>query len=236
MPTDTAPPPPEPGLRGGRYGPRERIQQLGENRLSDAECLALLFRTGQRGETAEAMAQRLLRQFGGLVGLAAAQGREIARQPGVGPTRAAALQAAFGLARRLLEARFRPGASVRCGRDVAAIVRESVRGSRRETFFALLLDVRHRILSLRVVSTGSLQSAPVHPREVFSPAVREGAAALVLAHNHPSGDPTPSAEDRAVTDRLQRAGELLGIEVLDHLVVGDDRCFSFAEEGYLPLA
>src|SRR5262245_6285879 len=218
-----------------RYGPRERILQLGEMRLSDAECLALLLRTGQRGENAEAMAQRLLRRFGGLWGLAAATVRELAQEPGVGSARATALGGAFGIARRLLEARLRPGIAVQSGRDVATVVRESVRGSRRETFFALLLDARHRILSLRVVSTGSLESAPVHPREVFSPAVREGAAAIVVAHNHPSGDPTPSAEDRAVTERLQSVGELLGIELLDHVVVGDDRCFSFAEQAYLPL-
>ncbi|MEQ1634226.1 MAG: DNA repair protein RadC [Planctomycetota bacterium] len=218
-----------------RYGPRERIVQLGEMRLSDAECLALLLRTGQRGETAEGMAQRLLRTFGGLAPLAAAPVREVASQPGIGSVRAAALGSAFGLARRLLEARLRPGTAVRCGRDIASIVRESVRGTRRETFFVLLLDARHRILSLRVVSTGSVDSAMVHPREVFSAAVREGASAVVVAHNHPSGDPTPSAEDRAVTLRLQEAGELIGIELLDHVVVGDERCFSFAEDAFLPL-
>ena len=119
-------------------------------------------------------------------------------------------------------------ASVRSSRDVASVVRESVRGLRRETFFALLLDARRRILSLRVVSQGSADAAIVHPREVFSPAVREGASAVVVAHNHPSGDPTPSAEDRD--------GELLGIEMLDHVVVGDGRCFSFAEEQFLSIA
>lgn len=217
------------------YGPRERLVQLGEMRLSDSECLALLLRTGRRGESAEAMAQRLLRRFGGLAALASAPAREIAREPGVGTVRAASLLGAFGLARRLTEARLRPGTAVRSGRDVALVVRESVRGTRRETFFALLLDARHRVLSLRVVSTGSLESTTVHPREVFSPAVREGAAAVVVAHNHPSGDPTPSREDRLVTDRLQEAGQLLGIELLDHVVVGEDRCFSFAEEAFVPL-
>jgi len=219
-----------------RYGPRERVLQLGEARLSDAECLALLLRTGRRGESAEAMAQRLLARFGGLAGLAAAPARELAREPGVGPARATALGGAFGLARRLLEVRLRPGVALHSGADVASVVRESVRGSRRETFFALLLDARHRVLALRVVSTGSLQEAPVHPREVFAAAVREGAAAVVVAHNHPSGDPTPSREDRAITERLRRAGELLGIELLDHVVVRDDRAYSFAEDGFVPLA
>jgi DNA repair protein RadC len=213
-----------------RYGPRERILQLGEGRLSDAECIALLLRTGRRGEGAEAMAQRLLAQFGGLPALAAAEVRQVAQLPGVGAVRAAALAAAFGLSRRLSEARLRPGTLLRHSGDVARVVVETARGSRRESFFALLLDVRHRVLGLRVISTGSLDSAPVHPREVFAPAVRESAAAVVVAHNHPSGDPTPSGEDRRITERLRSAGELLGIELLDHIIVGVDRYFSFADQ------
>jgi DNA repair protein RadC len=114
-------------------------------------------------------------------------------------------------------------------------VRAAARGSGRESFFVLLLDGRHRVLGFHVVSTGSLQTAPVHPREVFSAAIREGAAAMVVAHNHPSGDPAPSAEDRAVTERLRRVGDLVGIEVLDHVVVGDRRFYSFADESYHPM-
>lgn len=218
-----------------RYGPRERILQLGEPRLSDAECLALVLRTGQRGLGAEQLAQQLLRRFGGLAGLATTPIREVAAAA-VGPVRAAALGAAFGLARRLAEAALRPGTVVRHGGDVAKVVRDSARGLRRESFFAVLLDARHRLLSLHTVSTGSLDSAPVHPREVFCPAIREGAAAVVLAHNHPSGDPSPSAEDRLVTDRLQHAGELVGIGLLDHIIVGAERYFSFAEEASFPFA
>jgi DNA repair protein RadC len=139
------------------------------------------------------------------------------------------------MARRLAEARLRPGAAMRQAGDVARLVRETVRGSRRESFFALLLDARHRVLGLQMVSTGSVAAAPVHPREVFSPAIRAGAAALVVAHNHPSGDPSPSAEDRMVTDRLRQTGDLVGIEVLDHVVVGDDRFFSFAEGAMAPI-
>jgi DNA repair protein RadC len=213
-------------------GPRERIHQLGEARLSDAECLALILRTGRRGEPVEQLAQRLLRQFGGLPGLADASLRETAGQPGVGPVRAAAIGAAFGLARRLAEAAFRPGTFVRDGGDVARLVRASARGSRRESFFLVLLDARHRLLSVQLVSTGSIDSTPVHPREVFSPAVRDGAAAVVVAHNHPSGDPSPSAEDRRVTDRLRATGEVVGIDLLDHIVVGAERYYSFAEERF----
>ncbi len=218
-----------------RYGPRERILHLGERRLSDAECVALVLRTGRPGESAEQVAQRLLRATGGLPGLAAAEVRELAAVPGVGTARAMALAGAFGLARRLTEARFRPGAPVRCGSDVARIVRDTARGARQEQFFAILLDARHRILGFRVISTGGLVGAPVHPRDVFAPAVREGAASLVVAHNHPSGDPTPSPEDRAVTDRLRGAAELIGIRLLDHLVVGSDRFYSFADDASHPV-
>ncbi len=214
------------------YGPREKILHLGEGRLSIAECIALVLRLGRRGESAEQLAQRLLREFGGLGGLAAAEVREVAKVKGVGPVRAASLGAAFGLARRLVETRYCPGIAVRGGAEVARVVLESVRHNRRENFFALLLDARRRILSFRVISVGSLESSLVHPREVFAPAVREGAAALVVAHNHPSGDATPSAEDREVTERLRQVGELLGIEMLDHVVVGADRYYSFADGKY----
>lgn len=214
---------------GRRYGPRERILMLGERRLSDAECIALLLRTGIRGESATGMGQRLLERFGGLQALASAEVQELAQTPGVGPVRAASLGAAFGLARRLTESRYRPGTAVRSGGDVARLVRDAAHGVRQENFFALLLDARHRVLGLRVVSAGGLDSAPVHPREVFTSAIREGAAAMVLAHNHPSGDPSPSEEDRMVTERLRQVGELVGIQVLDHVVVGADRYFSFAD-------
>ncbi|GAB4137246.1 MAG: DNA repair protein RadC [Planctomycetota bacterium] len=219
----------------GRYGPRERLLQLGEWRLSDAECIALLLRTGTAGESAEQVAQRLLRRFGGLLGMAAAEVREVAGERGIGPVRAASLGAAFGLARRLSESRLRPGRTLSGSRDVALVVRESARGTRKESFFSLSLDARHRLMGFRVISTGSLDAAPVHPREVFGPAIREGASAIVVAHNHPSGDPVPSPEDRKVTDRLRAAGELLGIELLDHVVVGHDHCFSFAEQRTLPI-
>jgi DNA repair protein RadC len=218
-----------------RHGPRERILQLGEARLSDAECLALVLRTGMRGEPAEQLAQRLLRRFAGLPGLAAASVRQTAAHPGIGPVRAAALAAAFGLARRLAEAALRPGTAVQHGGDVARIVRDTARGSRRENFFVVLLDRRHRVLSVQLVGTGSVDAVAVHPREVFAPAIRDSAATVVVAHNHPSGDPTPSAEDRLVTERLRDVGELVGISMLDHVVVGEERYYSFADESFFPI-
>jgi len=218
------------------YGPRERLAHLGEHRLSDAECLSLVLRAGRRGQTAEQLAHSLLRFFGGLAGLAAADLGDVLRVPGLGPAGAAAVGAAFGLSRRLGEHRCRPGTLVREAGDVARVVRETVRGARRESFFAVLLDARHRVLGLRRISVGTLVSSPVHPREVFGPAVRAGAAALIVAHNHPSGDARPSEQDRRVTDRLRSAGALLGIELLDHVVVGSTRYYSFAGEHLRPLA
>ena len=215
-------------LRAEVHGPRERILLFGEPRLSEVECLALVLRTGMRGESSEQMAQRLIRQFGGLAGLARRTTREVAKE-GVGPVRAAAVLAAFGLARRLAEESFRPGMQVRHGGDVAQVVRHTVRGSRREQFFVVLLDIRSRVLGMHVVSVGVVDAAPAHPREVFGLAVRESAAAVVIAHNHPSGDPSPSKQDHDVTQRLKAAGALLGIQVLDHVVVGTERYYSFAE-------
>lgn len=212
-------------------GPHERVLQFGEARLSDAECLALVLRTGAKDELAEQLAQRLLRQFGGLSGLAVRSLRELA-QDGVGAERAAAVLAAFGLARRLSEEGFRPGTLVRHGGDVAQVVRHTARGTRRESFFVVLLDVRSRVMALHEISTGVVDSALVHPREVFAPAVRESAVAIVIAHNHPSGDPSPSRQDHDVTDRLKSAGSMLGIDVLDHVVVGTDRYYSFADEAF----
>ena len=221
---------------GGLAGPRERLLLLGEQRLADVDCVALLRRSGRRGAPAEATAQRLLQQMGGLAGLAGASPLEVAAQRGLDRPRAAALGAAFGLARRLQEARLLAGTPIRSCTEVAGLVQETARGSRKEAFFAVQLDARRRVLSVRMISQGGVDSAPVQPREVFAPAIREGAAAVVVAHNHPSGDPTPSPEDRAVTERLRQAAALLSISLLDHVIVGDQRCFSFAEERFLPLA
>ncbi len=217
-----------------RWSARERAQVLGEARLSDADCVALVIATGRPVARAEQLAHDLLRESGGLAGLAGRGVREL-RRAGVGPAGAAALVGAVGLARRLEEQAFRPGRRLRHGGDVARLIRRACCAVRQESFFVVTLDVRSRVLGLRVVSVGVVDAAPVHPREVFGHAVREAAAAVVVAHNHPSGDPTPSAQDRAVTERLQAAGKLLGISVLDHVVVGADRYYSFAEDGYFPV-
>jgi DNA repair protein RadC len=207
--------------------PRERLAALGPAALSDAELLALLLRTGAPGVDALAVASKLLAAHGGLQGLARSDADELPRVPGLGRAKRASLRASLELARRLAAGRLEPGTAIRGPADVFRYFHPGLRHARQERFLVVLLDGRHRVLRQELVSQGTLTASLVHPREVFRPALRESAAALVLVHNHPSGDPTPSPEDREITGRLIRAGELLGVPVVDHVVV--------AERGYASL-
>jgi DNA repair protein RadC len=209
---------------------RERLALFGEEKLSDVECLAILVRTGTRDETAEQLSARLLQEFGGLAGLARAGCLELSRVRGLKMAKGAVLAAAFGLARRLCERTLFHGQRFSCAKDVARFFWGTLRGSQREQFHACYLDTKHRVLSSCLVSIGSLETSIVHPREVFQPAIRQGAAALVVGHNHPSGDPLPSPADREVTERLRQVGLLVGIDLLDHLVIGDRSFYSFADD------
>jgi DNA repair protein RadC len=207
--------------------PRERLEALGAEALSDTELLALLLRTGARGADALSVAAHLLGRHGGLLGLARAGPRDLGAAPGVGPAKCATLRASLELGRRLAARRLAAGASIRSPADVFQHFHSRLRDAPHERFLVILLDGRHRVMREELVSQGTLTASLVHPREVFRPALRESAAALVLVHNHPSGDPTPSREDREVTERLVRAGEILGVPVLDHVVV--------AERGFVSL-
>lgn len=213
--------------------PRERLGSHGAEALSDAELLALLLRTGGRGADVLAVASRMLALRGGLQGVARSSARELAEVPGIGPAKAATVLAAMELGRRLAARRLRPGTAIRGPEDVYRHYHPGLRHAGQERFFAVLLDGRHRVLGHEVVSQGTLTASLVHPREVFRPALRACAAALILVHNHPSGDPTPSAEDRDVTSRLARAGEILGVRVVDHVVVAERGYCSLREEGLL---
>jgi len=208
-------------------GPRERLTCLGAAALADDELIALLLRTGGGGRDALDLARSLVATRGGLRWLARATPREIEAHPGVGPVKAASLLAAVEIGRRFAARRLRPGDAISGPADVFRHFHPRLRDATRERFLALLLDGRHRVIREVEISHGTLTASLVHPREVFRPALRDGAAALVVAHNHPSGDPTPSSEDCRVTERLARAGELLGVRLLDHVVV--------AEHGYRSL-
>ncbi len=217
---------------GGRRerGPRERIQVSGASALADEELLAILLGTGTRGRSAQAVAAELI-AAGGLRELARASPGELRRRPGIGAAKSATLLAAVELGRRLATRRLREGDPIRGPEDVFHHFHATLRDAPHERFLVVLLDGRHRVLRDVMASQGTLTASLVHPREVFRPALREGAAAIVLVHNHPSGDPTPSAEDREVTRRLARAGELLGVPVLDHVVVAERGWRSLREDG-----
>jgi DNA repair protein RadC len=214
-------------------GPRERLDAFGVEALSEAELIALLLRTGGGRRDALALASRLLHRHGGLPGLASAAVAELAGEDGIGPAKSATLVAALELGRRLAARRLRSGDPVRGPADVFRHFHPRLRDARHERFLLVLLDGRHRMLREVVISQGTLTASLVHPREVFRPALREAAAAVVLVHNHPSGDPTPSREDQEITERLAAAGELLGIPVLDHVVVAERGYASLRESGLL---
>lgn len=214
-------------------GPRERLAALGPEALSDAELIALLLRTGNGRRDALALGARLLQRYGGLAGLAVGSAAELAQEDGMGPVKSATLVAALELGRRMAARRLRSGDPVRGPADVFRHFHPRLRDARCERFLLLLLDGRHRMLREVAISQGTLTASLVHPREVFRPALREAAAAVVLVHNHPSGDPTPSREDQEITRRLAEAGELLGIPVVDHVVVAERGYASLREAGVL---
>ncbi len=222
--------------------PRERLVREGPQALSNAELVAILLGTGTSGASALDVAQRLLalgKEDGtprlgetgsGLRYLVTSAVEELQRVPGVGRAKAVTLKAAVELGRRIASTQA-ARASVRSPQDVSTLVMEEMRYLDREQFRIILLDAKNHVLGVKTVSVGSLSSSIVHPREIFKDAIARSSAAIILVHNHPSGDPTPSREDVEVTRRLVEAGRLLGIEVLDHVVVGDNRYVSFKEKG-----
>jgi DNA repair protein RadC len=213
--------------------PRERLLALGSSVLSDGETLAIIFGTGHPGSgSALAIARNLLTTFGDLRGVLSASVTELAALPGVGRARAATIVAVAEVARRVQADRLDEGLVLTSSAEVYAHFGPLLVDEKRESFYAVLLTGRNRVMAKVRVSQGSLNSSVVHPREAFRSAVREAAAAVIFVHNHPSGDPSPSAEDKAITERLRRAGELIGIAVLDHVVVGRGRYHSFADQGW----
>ena len=213
--------------------PRERLLELGPGVLSDGEALAVIFGTGHAGAgSALVMARGLLRTFGDLRGVLSASIAELAAQPGVGRALAARIVAIGEVGRRVESDRLDTGTYLSSASEVYAHFGPLLVDDKRESFYIVLLSGKNRVMSKIRISQGSLSASIVHPREAFRPAIREAAAAVIFVHNHPSGDPTPSDEDRSITERLRRAGELMGIPVLDHVVVGRGRYWSFADNGW----
>ena len=214
--------------------PRERLIAQGTAALSDAELLAVLLRTGRAGENVLELARGIVARFKetGLGEILRMPCAEFARIPGIGMAKAATVLAALELGRRAQRtAKRRPHIDV--AEDVYELLRPRLAAEKREHFLVLPLSAKNEVLMVADVSVGTLTNTLVHPREVFEPPIRCGAAHIILAHNHPSGDPAPSAEDHRLTRTLKEAGTLLGIPVTDHVIIGGESFFSFAEEGVL---
>lgn len=215
--------------------PREKMQKNGSDSLSDAELLALILRSGDHSSSQSAidLGRNMLQTFGDLRRLSSATFSEICSVKGAGPAKAASILAALALAGRVNSDRLESLERFTSPLQIFNHFHYRFRDRRREYFVALLLDGKNRIILEEQVSEGSLNQSIVHPREVFSRAVKESAAAVILVHNHPSGDPSPSREDREITRRLKEAGDILGIRVLDHIIIGDGSYFSFVEQGLM---
>ncbi len=212
--------------------PRERLQKLGIGALSAQEILALILGRGIAGESVMVTAQRLLSQFGNLKGIAGASVEELSQVKGIGVAKASQIKAAFELANRLegyAEAGDKP--LVKTPEDIVALVRGRLKDKKKEHFLALLLDTRNRLIKVSEISVGSLETSVVHPREVFKEAISASAASVIFVHNHPSGDPEASEDDIKLTKRLAEAGEIVGIDVLDHIIIGDKKYLSLKREG-----
>ena len=211
--------------------PRERLEKMGASALSVTELLAIQLRTGSSVQSALGLAAELLHAFGGLRGVAAASREELSRVKGIGPVKAIEICAAVELSRRLSVLSGDDKPCIRSPQDVSNLLMAEMRDLKKEHLRSLLLDTKNRVIKTCTVSIGILDSSLVHPREVFKDAIIASAAAIIVAHNHPSGDPSPSAEDRRITQRLHECGQLLGIELLDHIILGDNRFVSLKERG-----
>jgi len=209
--------------------PRQRLERLGTGALSTAELVAIILGTGTEGESALDMAYRLLAHHGGLAGLARASFSELVAERGMGVAKVAQLQAALELGRRMTLAAPEERPTLYTPTDAAALLMAEIGHLEQEHFCVLFLDARYRVLGSQILYKGNLTLTQIRVGEVFREAIRRNCAHIVVAHNHPSGDPTPSPDDIAVTRQLVDAGHLLGIEVLDHLIIGQQRWLSMRD-------
>lgn len=213
--------------------PRERLMQHGAGALSNSELLAILLRTGTAKESAVKLAGKVLAASGGLRQLTDLSVAQLTAIKGIGQAKAVQLLAGIELGRRLSRARLEDTPAIRSPREAAELVRDDLRYLNQEHFIVLFLNTKNRVIGKETLFIGSLNASIVHPREVFKSAIQRSSASIICAHNHPSGDPTPSPEDIDVTRRLAEAGKLMGIELLDHVIIADQAHVSMKELGYI---
>lgn len=214
-------------------GPRERLRAVGSEGLSDAELLAVLLGTGGRREPVGVLASRVLHELGGIAALSRLGTGALEQLPGVGPTKASRIVAAVELGRRVVTRPLTRGARIGSSRDVDAAMRPRLADADVEHFIAIALDAKNRPIGELAIARGGLSACPVSPADVFRALLREAASGVIFVHNHPSGEPSPSPDDLAITERLRKAGEILGVRVLDHIIIGREGYFSFLDAGLL---
>ncbi|MEI4829462.1 MULTISPECIES: RadC family protein [Bacillus] len=213
--------------------PRERLLLEGASSLSNTELLAILLRTGSKEESVLTLANRILHHFDGLRMLKDATIEEMTSIHGVGMAKASQLIAAFELGRRMVRLEYQNRYSIRNPEDCARYMMEEMRFLQQEHFVCLYLNTKNQVMHRQTVFIGSLNASIVHPREVFKEAFRRAAASIICLHNHPSGDPAPSREDIEVTKRLVECGKIIGIEILDHIIIGDHKFVSLKDKGHI---
>ncbi|TFE01162.1 JAB domain-containing protein [Jeotgalibacillus salarius] len=213
--------------------PRERFINQGAQSLSNQELIAILLRTGSKEESVINLANKLLQEFNGLRTLKEASFDELISIKGIGHAKAVQVLAAVEVGRRIANITFEDRFTIRSPEDGATFLMNEMRFLTQEHFVALYLNTKNQIIHQQTIFIGSLNSSIVHPREVFKEAFKRSAASIICAHNHPSGDPTPSKEDIDVTRRLVECGKMIGIEVLDHLIIGEKKYVSLKEKGYM---
>ena len=213
--------------------PREKLLTYGPQSLSDAELLAVFLRTGIKGKTAVDLARELINLFGGLHPLLNAGEKDFCARPGLGSAKYAVLQAVLEMSRRHQWQKMDKGVALTSPSMAHDFLRSQIGNLGHEVFGCIYLDNRHRILCFEEIFRGSIDGANVYPREVIKQCLKHQAAAVILAHNHPSGDSSPSAADHDITQKLVEALNLVDIRVLDHIIVGDAKCYSFAENGLI---
>lgn len=207
--------------------PRERLLKYGEEVLSNQELLAIILRTGTKSESALDLARRLITNYGGITFIAKSSVYELSKIKGIGLAKACEIKACVEIGKRLNSFKGNNRVKITSPEDVAMLVMDEMRFLSKEHFRVIFLNTKNYVIQIKDISIGSLNSSIVHPREVFIEAIKVSSAAIILCHNHPSGDVTPSQEDINITKRLIEAGKIIGIEVLDHIIIGDINYLSF---------